>query len=733
MSSSVIGHPNERVQFHADGAPEGSADSRGCLSRLIEQWVVLPEEWDELSPELREAILQPQSGGTDTLDRLVENHLLTRFQADTVRDGGAGELVLGHYRLLDVIGRGGMGTVYRAEHLHLRRQVAIKVMARTAETNPRMLHRFYGEARAVANLQHPHIVGCLDAGRHTPPGGGPRDYYVMELIPGADLLATVVSGGPLSPSRACDLFRQIAEALAEAHRFGLVHRDIKPGNIFVTPDWQAKLLDFGLALRPQNRMTELGLVLGTIGYMAPEQAHDSHLVDARADLFSLGATMYWALTGREPYPETGHMLRDLTARLNSPALDPRRARPELPEELAALVVKLTDRDPERRYQSARSVAATLAGLGRWVSLRNADARSAAPRVLVVEDDPSLRRLMILLLRDCTCVEAEDGKAAWVLLEKEPFDLVVLDVNLPEMSGPEVLARLRADEKMSARTRALLVSGDMPSESLGGYLMTGADDCLEKPFLPPAFQARARALLGRSSTVLSGSRPAPVQPAADVQPREGAASKVGPTEPLAFSITRLLEEIGVILRGYHDRCGRYVRALAAAAPDQGEYARLRNPAYVEMLVRAAPVHDAGMLILPNSMLMKPAALDREEQAIVQQHTMIGAQVLNDAANRWPVPELGLAAEIVRSHHERWDGSGYPDGLVGNQIPLSARVVAITSVYETLRTKRPHRPALSHNQVVRLLTTDSPGEFDPTLTAAFASAVGKFDEIFQSGKR
>ena len=197
----------------------------------------------------------------DLLDRLVDNHLLTRFQAEKVREGGEGELVLGHYRLLDVIGRGGMGTVYRAEHLHLRRQVAVKVMARTAETNPRLLHRFYGEARAVAKLQHPNIVGCLDAGRHTPPGAGPRDYYVMELIPGADLQATVAASGPLPPGRACDLFRQIAEALAEAHRFGLVHRDIKPGNILITPDWRAKLLDFGLALRPQNRMTEPGLLL----------------------------------------------------------------------------------------------------------------------------------------------------------------------------------------------------------------------------------------------------------------------------------------------------------------------------------------------------------------------------------------------------------------------------------------------------------------------------------------
>ncbi len=728
--SSVIVHPSPTSDPTDFDLAEEVGDT-GSLTRLIEQWVVLPEEWDELPPELREAVVRPERH-TDLLDRLVQHHLLTRFQADKVREGGAGELVLGHYRLLDVIGRGGMGVVYRAEHLHLRRQVAVKVMSRTAETNPRMLHRFSGEARAVAKLQHPNIVTCLDAGRHAPPGVTPRDYYVMELITGADLHSTVSASGPMPPNRVCELFRQIAEAMAEAHRFGLVHRDIKPSNIFLTPDWQAKLLDFGLALRPQHRMTEPGLLLGTIGYMAPEQAHSSHDVDARADLFSLGATMYWALTGREPFPETGNVLRDLTARVTASALDVRRVRPELPEELGAMVAQLTDREPDRRYQSARAVAATLAGYARWASVRDSTERPVAPRVLVVEDDPRLRRLMVGLLRDCTCVEAGDGKTAWALLEKQTFDLLVLDVNLPEMSGPELLARVRADDKIRERTRTLMVSGDLPSESLGGYLMTGADDYLEKPFLPPAFQARARGLLGRRAALT----PVPsAQPPAPSPSRAGVASKVAPGEPLAFGITRLLEEIGVILRGYHDRCGRYVRALAAAAPDEGEYARLRNPDYVDLLARAAPLHDAGMLILPSSILQKPAALDPEEQAVAQQHAIIGAHVLTDTANRWPmaVPELGLACELARSHHERWDGSGYPDGLAGDRIPLAARVVAIASVYEALRTKRPHRPALAHAQVVRLLTTDSHGEFDPTLIGAFAAVARKFDEVYQSDKR
>jgi response regulator RpfG family c-di-GMP phosphodiesterase len=559
----------------------------------------------------------------------------------------------------------------------------------------------------------------------------------MELIPGQDLHTAVNNRGPLQPSRVCDLFRQIAEALAEAHRYGLVHRDIKPSNIFITPDWQAKLLDFGLALQPQHRMTEPGLLLGTIGYMAPEQAQCSNQVDERADLFSLGATMYWALTGREPFPETGHVLRDLNARAVAPALDVRRARPELPEELGSLVAQLTDRDPARRYQSARAVAATLAGYARWASVRDSGERRTAPRVLIVEDDPRLRRLMVGLLRDCTCVEAGDGRAAWAELEKGSFDLLVLDVNIPEMNGAELLARVRADDALRERTRTLMVSGDLPSESLGGYLMTGADDYLEKPFLPPAFQARARALLGRRPGSGAAQPLQPTSPAggAAVRAFDVVGSKVAPAEPLGFGVTRMLEEIGVILRGYHDRCERYIRTLAAAAPDTGEYTRLRNPDYVEVLVRAAPVHDVGMLILPSSILMKPAALDTEEQAIVQQHTVIGAQVVNDVVNRWPlaVPELGLACEIVRSHHERWDGAGYPDGLAGAQISLGARVVSLTSVYELMRTKRPHRPALTHTQVVRLLTNDSPGEFDPTLVAAFATVARKFEEIFQSGKR
>jgi response regulator RpfG family c-di-GMP phosphodiesterase/tRNA A-37 threonylcarbamoyl transferase component Bud32 len=717
------------------------------LARLLDAWVVLPEEWDETAPHIREELYQLDDP-TRLLPKLLERHLLTQFQADAISRGLEADLVLGQYRLLERIGRGGMGAVYRAEHLHLRRQVAVKIMSRTGDLDPRVLHRFYAEARSVSRLQHPHIVACLDAGRHERSDGSVRDYFVMELIPGRDLKEWVEVYGPLPPGRVCELFRQVSEALAEAHRLGLVHRDIKPANILVTPDWQAKLLDFGLALQPSCRMTEPGTLLGTIGYMAPEQTHSPQLVDARADLFSLGATMYWALTGREPYPDTGNVLQDLQNRLTAPPADVRRVRPEIPAELAELVTKLTDPDPDGRYQSARAVAAALAGLAKWVSVEASAERAAAlpisapARVLIVDDDTAIRSLMRGLLSDCDCTEAADGRTAWEKLERERYDLVVLDVNLPGLSGADVIARLRQAHPEGPRPRVLLVSGEVPPEALGGMLMNGADDFIEKPFTPAEFRSRARGLLNRQ---LGGDKPrgrdtihlSMAGKTHSTPPRSAvAANSASPIELLVFGSCRLQEEAGFIAPGYHARLGNYLRALAAAAPDEGEYARLKNPAYLNLLVTVAPLHDVGQMILPTTIITKPGTLDADELAIMQTHTVLGSEVLMDIAGRYPqpLPDLALAAEVVRHHHERWDGSGYPDGLAGVDIPLSARAVALVSVYEALRSRRPHRPALlSHPRVVRLIAAESPGQFDPTLVTAFTAAAAQFDEAFQASGR
>ena len=340
--------------------------------------------------------------------------------------GRGDDLVLNHYRLLDVLGQGGMGTVYRAEHVHLRRQVALKVMARSVGGNARFLHRFSAEARAVAKLQHPNIVVCFDAGRvkRTSTSDGNRDYFAMEFIPGQDLYGLVKEKGPLSPRRVCDLFRQVADALGEAHRIGLVHRDIKPGNVLVTPDWQAKVLDFGLVRVPNGNVTEPGTLLGTIGYMAPEQARDPSGVDARADLFSMGATMYWALTGREPYPDSGNPVRDLHSRFTTTAVPVRQVRPEVPAELSELIERLMRADPAERYPSARTVAAALTGFGLWLAAPGPDApkdeSQTRARVLLVDDDPAMRKLMTMLLAGKYDVrEAHDADAALAEATRTP--------------------------------------------------------------------------------------------------------------------------------------------------------------------------------------------------------------------------------------------------------------------------------------------------------------------------
>lgn len=687
--------------------------------------VIFDDEWDNL-PAGQRAELLSITDREAALRALVHAQLLTRYQAETLRTGHADDLLIGQYRLLEPLGRGGMGVVFRADHRHLRRQVAVKVMSATDKDNPGMATRFSMEARAIARLQHPNIVACLDAGREPcrTTAGAYRQFFVLDLVSGANLHEVVARHGSLPVHRAAGLFRQLAEALAEAHRFGLVHRDIKPSNVMVTPDWRVKLLDFGMALHPTGAKTQPGSLLGTVGYMAPEQANNASLVDGRADLFALGATLFLALTGHEPYPGGPNPLAELFRRAAVPPPRVRAFRPDLPPAVDELVAKLMDPDPDRRFPTAASVSTALLP---FLTLR--DERSTVevpisdrPRVLIVDDDEDVREYIRSLLDDeYECFEATDGWTGLELAERERFDLAVIDHEMPGMDGARLIASMLKVAPLPG-PKVLYMSGRIPTEALGGLLLAGADDFLRKPFTAPEFTARVRGLMSRRtdrpvdapSVLLTTDRPIN-----------------DPVESLAAGASELLEESGVLTPRYAARLPRYLHALAAAVAGQGEYAPFGEPDLLELLKRSAVLHDVGMTAIPFTSRGKTSRLDNDERVVVQEHAVLGAEVLKRVAARFPTSVgLKLAAEIALSHHERWDGTGYPDGLAGSAIPAAARMVAVASVYDALRSRRPHRPGLSHARAVRRITEESAGEFDPVLVAAFAAAAPLFDDAYEN---
>ena len=286
----------------------------------------------------------------------------------------------GNYELLGVLGRGGMGVVFLARHRQLDRRVALKVVRPDALSSLEARRRFQREIRILGGLNHPGIVMATDAGTV-----GAGAYLVMELIEGADLGRIARDGGPLAIEAACEAGRQIAEALAAAHASGAIHRDVKPSNIMVDRGGRVRLLDFGLAhmtmTTHHSGETSVGRLLGTLDYMAPEQADGRRQVDARADLYGLGATLFFLLTGRPPHGARADrsLLEHLRAVSHDDAPRVSSIRVDIPAELDTLVARLLCRDPDGRPQSASEVAAALS---RWaggnLAARVADLETSLP-------------------------------------------------------------------------------------------------------------------------------------------------------------------------------------------------------------------------------------------------------------------------------------------------------------------------------------------------------------------
>lgn len=349
-----------------------------ALSRLA---ILEPAQMAEL-PLLQEKFPHPRALAKELLQR----EWLTAYQANQIFLGHADDLIIGHYLCLNKIGEGGMGQVFKARQRPLNRIVALKVLRRDCMDNKKTVQRFQREIRAVGQLQHPHIVRAHDADEN-----GGLNYIAMEYIEGVDLARMVKRQGPLAIEAALDYIRQAALGLQHAHEAGLVHRDIKPANLLVASEngssrtraaykfrWgMVKLLDLGLARLAdptEASLTILGTVMGTPDFIAPEQALDPHACDVRADLYSLGCTLYYLIAGRIPFPRGGvtEKLMAHQSQQPEPLATVRQARLMqesaktgkriddsfgiVPPEAEVIVRKLMAKRPDDRFQSAAELA-----------------------------------------------------------------------------------------------------------------------------------------------------------------------------------------------------------------------------------------------------------------------------------------------------------------------------------------------------------------------------------------
>lgn len=286
-------------------------------------------------------------------DILIEQEVLTRYQADQLLAGRT-KLNLGPYWIKDWIGQGGMGQVFKAEHQVMGRVCAVKVLP-SARATPEALNSFAHEIRMQAKLDCPYLVRAFDAGRD-----GKVHYLVTEFVPGMDLRRLVKSRGPLPMQQAARIVMHAALGLDYAHRKGLVHRDVKPGNVLVTPEGDAKVSDVGLAGFAHDLVNDprAGKIVGTTDYLSPEQIRTPLEIKPTSDIYSLGCTLYYAVCGKVPFPG-GDTRSKLRRHIEDTPWHPRKFAPDISEDFVDIIADMMEKDPKKRIASAAEVASRL--------------------------------------------------------------------------------------------------------------------------------------------------------------------------------------------------------------------------------------------------------------------------------------------------------------------------------------------------------------------------------------
>jgi serine/threonine protein kinase len=367
----------------------------------------------QLQELLRALPVEQRTRASVVAEFLIKQGKLSRFQARKLLQGSYRGLVLGPFQVLAPIGRGGMGTVYLARDQRSGQLLALKVLpADRARTEERVLARFRREMDMSQRVSHAHVAWTFDL------GVSHGVYYMaMEYIPGKSLHRLVSEQGPMDPARAARLLAEVASALEHVHSQGLVHRDIKPANIMVTPHDHAKLLDLGLALvrgeegGAREVIGGLGYVVGTMDFIAPEQTDDPIKVDGRSDIYSLGCTLYFALTGQPPFPGGTNKEKMQRHREEKPRAIT-ELNPNVPPELTAVLERMMAKDRTQRYQTASEVEQELR---RW---------QAGDRVLPLDRPEDLAFLEAVAQLEATEPEAGDDLALLLTDEKSTSETVV---------------------------------------------------------------------------------------------------------------------------------------------------------------------------------------------------------------------------------------------------------------------------------------------------------------------
>jgi len=356
--------------------------------------------------------------------------------------------------------------------------------------------------------------------------------------------------------------------------------------------------------------------------------------------------------------------------------------------------------------------------------------SALPTVLVVDDAPAnLSVLAGLLNREYRVKLASSGAKALELVQRAPPDVILLDVMMPDMDGFEVCRRLKADP-ISARIPILFLTAmSQPEDEAKGFALGGAD-FIHKPINPPIVHARVRTHLqikAYQDALADRNRWLQVE----------LVSRLAQLDQLRDATLHVMisfaefrdEETG----NHVKRTQEYVRTLATWLHEQGLYPDELSPERIDHIARSAPLHDIGKVAIPDHILLKPGKLDPDELVIMRTHAMKGWEMLQRAALRMPDGDadvLQSGMEIARSHHEKWDGSGYPEGLAGEQIPLSARLMAVADVYDALISARPYKKPMSHETAVSFIHEGSGKHFDPQIVRAMDATLPQFVQIAQT---